>query len=208
MNLRYTAFAAVLSLGAPASWAFAADEIVKGVVFDDRNGDGTRQPPEPGIAGISVSNQIDVAQTGPDGSYTLPSRGYGVAFVSAPRGRAAAGAFWRAIPSVDTAVVDFPLTSIADSDDFTFLHASDTHISEASVGRTRSLLKIVADRKPEFVVVSGDLIKDALRVPEADASRLYELYVKEMATSTRPIWSGPGNHENFGIERHHSLVSP
>ncbi len=32
-----------------------------GVVFDDRNGNGVRDPGEPGLAGVAVSNGVDVA---------------------------------------------------------------------------------------------------------------------------------------------------
>ena len=183
-------------------------ESVTGVVFEDRNGDGIRQPSEAGVANVVVSNQIDAAQSAADGSFRLNGRGSGVVFVSVPRGRNVSGGFWRALPAGDTATADFGLTAApTDSDDFTFIHASDTHIHEETVARTRGLLGVVAARKPDFMVVTGDLIRDALRVGEADASRLYELYVKEMKASASPVWSGPGNHENFGIERHHSLVS-
>lgn len=177
------------------------------MVFDDRNDDGIRQSGEAGLSGVVVSNQIDAAQTGADGSYVLPGPGLGVIFVSVPRGRRAIGRFWQAASPDPARSLDLALGSDADPDDFSFIHASDTHISPESAPRTRALLKIVGDRKPDFVLVSGDLIRDALRVGEDDATRLYELYVKEMAASPRPVWSGPGNHENFGIERQSSLVS-
>jgi hypothetical protein len=46
--------------------------LVHGVVFDDRNGDGQRQADEPGVAGVKVSNGLEVVQTARDGSYALP----------------------------------------------------------------------------------------------------------------------------------------
>ena len=199
------AFALGLLLAAVPSLQAAT---VGGFVFDDKNADGVRQTGEAGLAGVVVSNQIDVVRTGADGAYELPGRGYGVAFVTAPRGRIAVGRFWRTLPQGDAARVDFPLAASPDPDDFTFMHASDTHLAPESAPRTRALLQLVSDRRPDLVLVSGDLIKDALRVPEAEASSLYELYVKETSASTRPVWSVPGNHEIFGIERHLSLVSP
>lgn len=180
---------------------------ITGVVFDDRNADGLRQPGEAGLSRVAVSNQIEVVQTDAQGVYRLAGRGTGVVFVSLPRGRSAVSGFWRAAPSDQGADVDFPLAAAADSDDFTFIHASDTHLSEQSLPRTRLLLSVIETRKPDFTLVSGDLIRDALRVSEAEATGLYEMYVKEMAASARPVWSVPGNHEIFGIERHHSLVS-
>ena len=88
------------------------------------------------------------------------------------------------------------------------MHASDTHVSAESVGRLRRVREIVDERRPAFVLVSGDLVKDALRVPEAEAKGYYDLYVGEVEQFTAPVWSVPGNHEIFGIERHRSLVSP
>jgi predicted MPP superfamily phosphohydrolase len=180
---------------------------ITGVVFDDKNSDGLQQPGESGLPDIAVSNQIDVVQTDAAGAYRLSGRGTGVVFVSLPRGRVAVSNFWRSAPSDDAAGLHFPLAATTDADDFTFIHASDTHLSEQSLPRTRLLLGAIEVMKPDLVLVSGDLIRDALRVNEAEATRLYEMYVEEMATSARPVWSVPGNHEIFGIERHHSLVS-
>lgn len=184
-----------------------AETALTGVVFDDRNRDGVRQAGEPGLGGVAVSNQIDVVQTAADGTWTLPGPGTGVVFVTAPRGRAAVGRFWREAPGPGARALEFPLAEVADPDDFTFLHASDTHVSEESLPRTRGLLEMIRTRRPDLVLVSGDLIRDALRVGEPEATRLFELYAREIAGSPAPVWNVPGNHEIFGIERHHSLVS-
>jgi len=181
----------------------AAAEPVTGFVFLDRNGNGARDANEPGLPSIVVSNQQDVVKTGADGRYTLPGPGTGVVFVRQPRGHRAVGGFWR--PAAAT--VDLPLATAPDGETFSFIHASDTHISEASVGRTRMLAAIVAERKPDLVLITGDLVKDALRVPETEARSYYDLFVKEIAAFTAPVWTAAGNHENFGIERHLSLVS-
>ena len=77
----------------------------------------------------------------------------------------------------------------------------------AIAGRVDRLRAIVDSVAPAFVLISGDLIRDALRVPEAEARGYYELYLTEIARITIPVWSVPGNHELFGIERHLSLVS-
>jgi predicted MPP superfamily phosphohydrolase len=102
---------------------------------------------------------------------------------------------------------DFPLSIIPASTKFTFIHASDTHLSEISVSRIQKLRQKSDSLKAAFVLISGDLIKDALRVSEKEASRLYELYVAEINKFSVPVYSVPGNHEIFGIERHNSLVS-
>ena len=192
-------------LFAAAAAAQSTDRSVTGVVFLDRNGDGARGPDEPPVAGAVVSNQLSAVKAGADGRYTLDGPGYGVVFISVPRGHRAVSGHWR--PAQDAAKVDFPLAPAPDADAFSFVHASDTHISEESLPRTRRLGEMLAERRPDFVLVSGDLVKDALRVGEAEATRYYDLYLRETARFAVPVWSDPGNHENFGIERHHSLVS-
>ncbi len=185
--------------------AQTTDRNVTGLLFLDGNGNGARDPGEPPVAGVVVSNQLSAVKTGADGRFTLDGPGYGVVFVSVPRGHRAVGGHWR--PAQVASKIDFPLAPAPDSDAFSFAHASDTHISEESLPRTRRLGEILAERRPEFVLVSGDLVKDALRVGESEATRYYDLYMGETGRFPVPVWSAPGNHENFGIERHHSLVS-
>jgi hypothetical protein len=45
--------------------------MARGVVFEDRRGDGRRQPTDAGIPGIMVSNGRDVVRTAGDGSWSL-----------------------------------------------------------------------------------------------------------------------------------------
>ena len=71
----------------------------------------------------------------------------------------------------------------------------------------RAVRAIASARTPDFVLMTGDLVKDALRVSEAEATGYYAMYQAEIAQFPMPVWSVPGNHENFGIERHLSLVS-
>ncbi len=182
------------------------EAVVSGVVFLDQNGNGVRDEREPGVPDVVVSDQVDAVLSGADGGYRLESsRGFGVVFVSLPSGYGSVGPFWQGVPGDRR--VDFPLASVPPADQFTFLHASDTHISEESLPRTRRLRGIVEGRRPAFVLVTGDLVRDALRVPEQEARSYYDLYVQETAAFPVPVWSVPGNHENFGIERHRSLVS-
>jgi 3',5'-cyclic AMP phosphodiesterase CpdA len=102
---------------------------------------------------------------------------------------------------------NFPLLPAPKANYFTFVHASDTHLSEQSLPRLQKLKSMVDSLKPAFMIVTGDLIKDALRVPEKEAAALYEMYVREIGKFSIPVWNVPGNHEIFGIERHKSLVS-
>ena len=180
-----------------------------GVVFLDRDGDAIRDAGEPGVAGVSVSDQDQVVRTDAEGRFRITgSRGFGIVFVSVPDGYRAAGSFWRAVDARPGEPLAFGLTRAPAPAEFSFVHASDTHISESSVGRTQRLRAVVDSLHPAFVLITGDLVRDALRVPEAEASGYYELFQREAAQFTVPLWTVPGNHEVFGIERHRSLVSP
>jgi hypothetical protein len=182
---------------------------LRGTVFEDSNGNGIREPGEPGIPGVIVSNQTDCVATGDDGSFMLdPVEGYGIVFVSVPADHRPVGGFWRPIPSDSSEPrVDFALTAAPVMEAFRFLHASDPHLGEATLPRIRRLREIVEETQPAFVLITGDLIEDALRVPEQVARSYYELYRREIAAFPAPVYSTPGNHEIFGIERHLSLVS-
>ncbi len=57
-----------------------------GEVFEDRNGDGRRDPGEPGLAGIAVSNGHEVVRTDAEGRYHLPLRADAAVFVIKPAG--------------------------------------------------------------------------------------------------------------------------
>jgi 3-methyladenine DNA glycosylase AlkD len=178
---------------------------VAGVVFLDNNGNGVRDAGEPGIEGVAVSDQIQVVRTDSGGRYSLSARGYGLVFVSQPDGYVSVGPFWRRADSTGT---DFGLTARQMSSTFSFVHASDTHLSEPTVDRLRRVREMVDSLQPAFVLLTGDLIRDALRVSEEEASGYYELLERELEQFTVPVFTVPGNHEKFGIERHLSLVAP
>jgi hypothetical protein len=175
-----------------------------GYVFLDVNGDGRRDGGEPGLPNVVVSNQDAVVATDANGAFTLPVGGTGVVFVSVPDGYRAVGPFWHA--AGDTS--GFALAPRPRVSAFTFVHASDTHVSPASLPRTQRLRALVDSLRPAFALVTGDLVRDALRVSEAEATGYYELFAAERAKFATPVHVEPGNHENFGIERQLSHVDP
>ncbi len=178
---------------------------VTGAAFLDANFNGTRDPGERGIPGIVISDQDTVVTTDATGSYRLrrgPSR---LVFVSTPTDHRMVGPFWRPLDATTTQV-DFPLTPTARTTDFTFLHASDTHIAPAVLARTRRLRALADSLAPAFVLITGDLVRDALRVGEAEARGYYDLFAREAPLFKSPVWTVPGNHEIFGIERSRSNV--
>ena len=182
----------------------AQPAAVSGIVFDDANRNGTRDAGEAGIAGIAVSNQDAIVTTDATGAFRLPGPGTGVVFVSAPNAYRAVGTFWR--PADTAQPLAFALTRNPPGSELTFVHASDTHISPASLARTQRLRTLVDSIGPGLLLITGDLVRDALRVSEAEATGYYELFMKERGAFRTPVFTVPGNHENFGIERDTSHV--
>ena len=200
-----------LVLGACASTVPAvAQPNLTGIVYVDRNGNGSREAGEPGLAGVPVSDQDQVVSTSADGSFRIDHAvGSGVLFVSVPTGFRSVGPFWRVADSAAAVKgFTFPLVPALPAEEFIFIHASDTHISPVSLARTQRLRAMVDSVKPAFVLITGDLVRDALRVSEAEATGYYKLFTGEKEKFSVPVWTVPGNHENFGIERHLSLISP
>ncbi|MEA3247508.1 MAG: metallophosphoesterase [Gemmatimonadota bacterium] len=192
------------ALTACASLAGAQAGAVTGVVFVDSNGNGVRDPGERGIPGVVVSNQGDVVGTDASGAYRIARGSSGIVFVSVPDGYRAATRFWQP----DTAgTATFALAPTAKVTQFTFVHGSDTHVAPPVVHRMERFRAIVDSVKPAFTIITGDLVRDALRVGEAEAAGYYELFAREIAGFRGPVWTVPGNHENFGIERDKSHVS-
>jgi predicted MPP superfamily phosphohydrolase len=183
-----------------------AQASITGIVFVDRNANGRRDPGEAGLPEVAISDQVDVVTSDGSGAFRLSaSSGFGIVFVSVPTGYRAVGPFWRS--ATDTALA-FPLAPAPAAADVVFVHASDTHISPATVGRTRRLRALLDSLRPDFAIISGDLVRDALRVGEAEATGYYELFEAEARQIRVPVWTVPGNHEIFGIERGQSHVSP
>jgi predicted MPP superfamily phosphohydrolase len=177
---------------------------ITGVVFVDTNGNGVRDAGEPGLANVAVSNQDTVVITDRTGAFRIAARGTGVVFVSTPDGYRSVGPFWH---QADAASLAFPLAKLPAKAELTFVHASDTHISPASVAHTRRLGVLVDSIHPDLLLITGDLVRDALRVPESEARSYYDLFASVTKTFRTPVFTVPGNHENFGIERDTSHVS-
>ncbi len=200
-------FLLIMVPGTYAKGNFITTGNVSGYVFEDKNQNGVKDNAERGIKGVAVSDQVNVTVSDNNGYYqleTLP--GFDIIFISVPDTYQLVGSFWK--NPAKTGPTDFGLIKQPVPTSFTFIQASDTHISEASIERMNKFRAITDSVHPNLVLITGDLVKDALRVPESEATKLYELFKKESAKIKGSLWLVPGNHEIFGIERHLSLVSP
>ena len=204
MHARWLIVASIVALTTAPGAARSHSAGISGVVFDDTNRNGTRDAGERGVAGVAVSNQDTVVTTDASGAFRLPGEGTGVIFVSMPNAYRPVGPWWR--PANSAEPVSFALTREQSSTELTFIHASDTHISPASLARTQRLRALVDSIRPGLLLITGDLVRDALRVGEEEATGYYELFARERNAFRTPVFTVPGNHENFGIERDTSHV--
>lgn len=182
--------------------AFSQNTTITGVVFEDSNGNGIKDSKERGIGGVVVSDQLNTITTNGDGVYELMSTSeLPYVFVSQPTGFS--GEFYQPKASK----VNFPLSRTKDQKNFRFIHASDTHVDSLNLSRMARFRELVDSIGVDFVIVTGDLIRDALRVNEETASNYYNMYLQEIGKLKVSVYSVVGNHELFGIERDKSLVS-
>lgn len=61
-------------------------EEATGLVFHDKNGNGTLDEGEPGLPGVAVSNQLEIVQTDANGRWSLPVDDDTILFVIKPKG--------------------------------------------------------------------------------------------------------------------------
>ena len=85
----FLVFLLMLASGAVGAQTSTA-ACTHGEVFEDRDGDGSRDRGEPGLAGIAMSNGRDIIRSDADGAYRLPPRAGAEVFVIKPAGYAVA----------------------------------------------------------------------------------------------------------------------
>src|SRR5215475_6110026 len=93
----------------------------------------------------------------------------------------------------------FPLAAPAPGS-FDFAFFTDTHIEpelDAPHGCDMCYRKIAA-LEPEFAIMGGDLVYDALAVSSKRANMVFNLYMKTEQALQMPIYHTIGNHDAFG----------
>ncbi len=192
----------------------APPQAVRGVVFEDLDRDGKRDPGEPGIEGVLVSNGVEVARTSADGAYLLPVHDDMSVFVIQPSGwRVPTNANW--IPQFSyqhkpagspkplrfgglpptgalPQAINFPLIREADRDRFNCAVLGDTQAySNQEIGFLRdSTVDDILDRGPgavDCILAMGDVMGDDLGL----IPRMAEI----LGTVGVPQWWVHGNHD-------------
>jgi predicted MPP superfamily phosphohydrolase len=206
--MKYTTLIALILLSFSLRGQGNSKITIQGFAFIDKNNNGLHEDNEVGIPGVVISDQLVTVTTNKDGFYSFESENTtGYVFAVQPNNYIVKEAFWKSISRDQKRNYNFPMVAAPKASNFTFIHASDTHLSEQSLPRLLKLRAKVDSLKPAFMIVTGDLVRDALRVGENEATTLYEMYIREIGKFPVPVWNVPGNHEIFGIERHRSLVS-
>jgi hypothetical protein len=190
--------AAVLALhNAPGSAqhmpadAAANSGIARGVVFRDDNANAARDPGEPGIPGVAVSNGLEVVRTDAQGRYELPVDDDAQIFVCKPRNfrtpldELNKPRFWythKPAGSPDStfkhkgtpptgplpASIDFPLTPADEPDDFRVLLIGDPQpyntkeVAWYAQDVIADIIQSGIGADAAFAVSLGDLVGDDL----------------------------------------------
>ncbi|TQD43318.1 calcineurin phosphoesterase [Lysobacter aestuarii] len=119
----------------------AAPACPGGVVYQDDDRDGRHDPGEPGVAGVRVSDGVDIVETGDDGRYRLAARADRPRFIVKPPGYRVPDAanglpdFWRAPDAMGAGCGDFALWS-----------------DDARRGDASFAIRIIADPQPKSAV--------------------------------------------------------
>lgn len=192
----------------------AMGALLRGVVFEDLDGDGRRQPQEPGIAGVLVSNGLAVVTTDAQGAYELPvledmnltviqPAGWQVPvdhrqvpqFFHVHKRDGSPAAFrYGGLPAsgMPPAEVNFPLRRSAVGGDFNCAVIGDSQTysnTEVAYFRDSSVVDLLAAGADAWqcLLYVGDVVGDDLDLLD----RLLEIG----ATVGAPQWLAHGNHD-------------
>jgi len=176
---------------------------VTGVVYNDRDGDGARRARERGIAGVHVSDGVQIVETDFRGRYRLEvdteRRLTDLVFITQPVGWSVGvdeyktPRFYRHVGPLTPggeAGADFALTPDpgSRSDRFTFANVADPHYNPDMKEQMAQISS--TSRDLAFVQVSGDLTDNA-------TDEEFSIYRAGTAASRYPVWPAVGNHEYF-----------
>ena len=162
-------------------------EVARGVVFHDQNGNGTREPNEPGIPNVRVSNGSEIARSDADGKYELSVDDDTILFVIKPRNwhppineqnlpqfyyiHKPAGSPDESFefPGVDPTgplpdSVDFALTPSAEPEEFSIILMGDPQPVNRQEVRfyANDLIAELVDSKVAFGISLGDIVGNEL----------------------------------------------
>lgn len=199
------------------SFGAAAQDVARGIVYEDLNGNGRKERREKGIAGVAVSNGVEVVQTGTKGQYELPVSDDQIIFVIKPSDYSVpvdqnklpqffyihkpAGSpelKYAGVPPTGELPksVDFGLLPGKHQDNFTSLVFGDPQpytIEEVNFFADGVVSEVEGIQGIEFGISLGDLVGDNLS--------LFKPYIEAVAKVGIPWYNVLGNHDlNFDVK--------
>jgi outer membrane protein assembly factor BamB/predicted phosphodiesterase len=195
----------VLAAEAALEQARLPERQLTGVVYDDQDGDGVRDPGEPPVAGVLVVWEQDrFTRSDAQGAFAMPVPGEeGLVWAGAPSGFAPAPA-WAKVPSMAPARAELGLRQMTVRQPLRFVHASDPHVSEVTgeghlTGALAQALDL--DQPVDFVVITGDLTDRT----ERDEFAVFQRVARSLPVPLVPVagnhdWydGGPAYRDTFG----------
>ena len=204
---------------APASQPSSSRAVlIKGVVFEDLNGNGLHDTGEPPVKGMPVSDGLSFETTPDDGRFEFQVRekNRGSVFVCTPAGWRASKQFFitadfdrfdgKDQPG-DIGLVRDPARN---TDHFCFVQLSDTHVTEDS-----DAIKTMADDldvvnhlsdTPTFIVATGDLVNTGKKIEQ------FVGYIQSTRDARFPYYNVVGNHDYGGqireVQNYEKYVGP
>lgn len=197
--MRTLAIMACLIIGLQAQAETSSPESVSGKVFLDANGNGALDPGEKGLADIRVTDGVNFAVSGNDGTYNLriaddymiPYRPARTVSTCWPSGKWPSGRWWHRLSDVkDARAVHFGLREDEQKLPFAFLHGSDCHsaaqkYTDCYAHDARLMMPAV-----KFIFNTGDTGGDG-----AESCRKAG---ENAALFPVPMFITPGNHDFVG----------
>lgn len=152
----------IITLAAAMAASITASADYSGRVYVDKNNNGVCDRGEKTLAGVAVSDGLNVVKTGRDGSFTLPGHdGARFIFVTLPSGYKAPGGFYRPVDAAtgyDFGLVPQPGT-VARDGSHSFIQITDSEIFNTS--KHDDWVDVVRDyadvTDAAFIIHTGDI---------------------------------------------------
>lgn len=177
---------------------------ISGVVHHDNNRNGVMDRSEKGMAGVVVSDGVEVVTTDKEGHYSIATESSRVLFVSLPGDHFANGDFYRRLSGRTSGeMINFPLIKHKTKKTVKFVFFTDPHVTPEpkynAIAGMQSAIKHMNRQKPAFFLSGGDLVDEADRVCEPEARKRFDLYRRLSGGFNAPLFNSIGNNDNYGI---------
>lgn len=185
-------------------------EPIWGSVYLDLNSNGKRDPDEPGLAKVPVTDGVQFVTSGPDGSYELmlaadpilSAGGAPIISVRFPSG------YWPVTPWFirlselkPGSTVDFGLRPQEQTLPFVFIHGTDAHVPREGKARFQLFRREIEAMKGQlpFAVLTGDLTEASDSQTYDQARAAFGFLGEQLAEFPVPLFCLTGNHDMAGV---------